>query len=147
MIKTGSEILCTIAKDKPANELIPLNIALGKSIINYDAIFYMCNPDRQLFEIGARANVHAYDFDKMRSNGVEIGKRPYGGTGALIGKTDITYSIHINKLAFVNGLEFSPAFAFKWVSNIVKNSFTNAGVECKLKKTHATKEKDRVHGV
>jgi lipoate-protein ligase A len=144
MIKPGSEILCTLAKDKPAEELIPLNIVLGKSVINYDAIFYMCNPDRQLFEIGSRANLHSYDFDKMKENGVAVGKRPYSGTGALIGRTDITYSVHVNKLAFANGAGATNAFAFKWISTIVKNSFRNIGIDCELKKTAVGNRRDPV---
>jgi len=130
------KIRCILEEDKPAEEIMPWSEVFANSTLSYDAVFLMCNADREWLNLGSQANPDMYDFDKLQRENVFVGKRSFTGTANLFGTKDINYYLHINKMSFINECEVTDAFAYRWMQRLVLDVFKSLNIPAELSNTN-----------
>lgn len=144
MIKDNKTLRVLKTENIQPDLLIPLDYINSRTSINYDAVFHIVNPADRLLELGTRATANLYNYDKIKESGITVSKRPYGGTGDIIGRKDVTWSIHINKLSFIDEYNTSGGTAFKFFINIIHQALKSLELDVEIRDTKQHNKKDGV---
>lgn len=106
-------------RDIPCCNIRAGEVVLAHTIMQRDALLHIGNPDGYILGLGKRGERKFYNWDKLRTDGIYVNRRNYGGSGAMLGPKDIIYSLHVNKACFTDGFDVDSASAYSFFNGAV----------------------------